>query len=829
MSKANRFGSVCTFLIVLQPSLELAPMKSSHLSMLRSFVNDSSIQSASSLQSNSDRPTPSAGRLVIIDAGVEHVQSLVRGVLDGTTVAVLNADQDGVQQITTLLHESLGITSVHLVSHGSPGSLVLGNSRLGLDMGDRHAELIQSWSRILADQPLLIYGCGVAAGAVGQAFVNQLQQLTQAHIAASTRPVGGGADGNWTLDYATSLMQEPLAFQPELMATYSATFVAPLPPPGATSTTNTITNSTPVAISDSSTVTSTLLVSGLAPYLWDLDLRTFITHTWSADLDITLTSPQGTVVTITTDNGSNNDNVFNGTIWDDDGGTPVTDNSFSNGVTASPLTPEGAFGAFIGENPNGVWTIEITDDVGGDTGNLNQWSLSLTTLPAAPSTTTTSFNDPTAAAIADNGTINRTLAVSGLEGFITDVNLRTFITHTFAADLDITLISPAGTSVTISTDNGSSNDNVFNGTIWDDSAAETATDFAYSNGVVAPSLSPEEALAAFIGENPNGTWTLQIADDTAGEIGDLNSWSLDIQTGGFPTVNLAAGPTPSEGGSAHGAFVVNLDRPAQAGGLTLQTSLGGTASPADFLLAAGTNVSAIAANSITIAAGATTATVVVIPTDDSVVDPGETITLNLANGVGYSVGANSSAALTIADNEGNFVGTPGNDVLQGLSGDDSISGLGGSDRLNGLDGDDRIKGGGGNDRLNGGRDNDILKGGGGDDRLNGGDGDDLLNGGSGNDRLNGGRGSDRLIGGRGDDILKGGTDSDLFVLKTGNGFGFIQDFNLGEDLIKLSGSLSFGDLDLTQQGNNTILSVGNDVLAELRGIQANQLSAANFA
>lgn len=51
-------------------------------------------------------------------------------------------------------------------------------------------------------------------------------------------------------------------------------------------------------------------VSGAGTYLWDVNLSTFITHTASNDLDITLTSPAGTVVTITTDNGGTNDNCL---------------------------------------------------------------------------------------------------------------------------------------------------------------------------------------------------------------------------------------------------------------------------------------------------------------------------------------------------------------------------------------------------------------------------------------------------------------------------------------------------------------------------------------
>ena len=54
--------------------------------------------------------------------------------------------------------------------------------------------------------------------------------------------------------------------------------------------------------------------------------------------------------------------------------------------------------------------------------------------------------------------------------FTCGVTLMTHITHTFAADLDMTLMSPAGTVVTLTTDNGAGNDNVFNGTLWYDKA-----------------------------------------------------------------------------------------------------------------------------------------------------------------------------------------------------------------------------------------------------------------------------------------------------------------------------------------------------------------------
>ena len=94
---------------------------------------------------------------------------------------------------------------------------------------------------------------------------------------------------------------------------------------GCAGTTTTFTNSTPVPIPSVGTpvITSQITVSGVDSYLWDLDVQTFITHTFCADLDITLTSPAGRVVTLTTDNGSSRDNLFNGTVWDDQAKTPA--------------------------------------------------------------------------------------------------------------------------------------------------------------------------------------------------------------------------------------------------------------------------------------------------------------------------------------------------------------------------------------------------------------------------------------------------------------------------------------------------------------------------
>ena len=302
--------------------------------------------------------------------------------------------------------------------------------------------------------------------------------------------------------------------------------------PGAcTATTSNFSDSPGTPITTGVPISATLPVATADTYVWDVDLTTEIPHTFAADLDITLTSPAPTTITITTDNGAGNDDIFVGTLWDDFALLPVTDFPHVNLVTSTPLQPEGAFGAFIGEDPNGTWTLDIADDAGGDDGTLVSWSLDVTTLDAAPIFVgPTNFAAAPGLAITNGAPVSAPITVAGLETFICDVNLTTNITHTFASDLDITLTSPNLTVVVITTDNGSGNDDIFAGSVWDDDAPTGVTDFIHVNLVTSTPLQPEGAFGAFIGQDPNGIWTLDITDDASGDDGTLVSWSLDITT-----------------------------------------------------------------------------------------------------------------------------------------------------------------------------------------------------------------------------------------------------------------------------------------------------------
>jgi len=301
-------------------------------------------------------------------------------------------------------------------------------------------------------------------------------------------------------------------------------------------------------------VSSTILITGVGPYLWDVGVQTYLTHSRSSELSVTLTSLAGTVVTLTSGNGGNNADVFDGTVWDDqaDPGGQVpyasnaglaTDRSYVSGATATPLVPEEALGAFGGENPNGLWTLTIADSTAGHVGALGGWSLAIAALPSPPvvfAHLSPASSGP--AAIPDNGTLVSTVAVPGGVGsHVCRIEVDTSIDHPSSGQLQMTLQSPAGRIVTLTTNNGGAGSNASSATRWDDRANPggslpyatndgLATDQAYVSGNVATPLVPEESLAAFDGENPAGTWTLTIHDGVPGGTGTLQSWTLHLTT-----------------------------------------------------------------------------------------------------------------------------------------------------------------------------------------------------------------------------------------------------------------------------------------------------------
>ncbi|BBD69636.1 hemolysin-type calcium-binding region [Nostoc commune NIES-4072] len=173
--------------------------------------------------------TAKTHNLVFIDTAVEDYQSLANGVTPNTKVFFITPTQNGIKEITKILaYHGQNLTSIHIVAHGVPGCLYLGNTRLGLDTLNNYQEQLQQWQQLTSKpkfENLLLYSCNLAAGDAGAEFITKLHQLTGLNIAASRERVGTAAlGGNWKLEVCTAQMEVSLAFTQTTQQAYTGVF-----------------------------------------------------------------------------------------------------------------------------------------------------------------------------------------------------------------------------------------------------------------------------------------------------------------------------------------------------------------------------------------------------------------------------------------------------------------------------------------------------------------------------------------------------------------------------------------------------------------------------
>src|SRR5262249_18414814 len=133
----------------------------------------------------------------------------------------------------------------------------------------------------------------------------------------------------------------------------------------------------PKVIADNTTITSNSpTISGAGAVTKAVVTIGNITHTYDGDLVLTLIAPNNATVLLANRRGTGGDNFIN-TVFDDAAATPI-------GSGTAPFTgsfkPEGPLSALNGVSANGVWMLQVADQANIDTGFLNSWSLTLTTL-----------------------------------------------------------------------------------------------------------------------------------------------------------------------------------------------------------------------------------------------------------------------------------------------------------------------------------------------------------------------------------------------------------------------------------------------------------------
>lgn len=118
-------------------------------------------------------------------------------------------------------------------------------------------------------------------------------------------------------------------------------------------------------------------------------------HSWVGDLTITLTSPQGTSVTLVNRPGGslNGGNNFCGTVFDDAAATSIQNITSGGAPYTGTFKPASPLAALKGEDPNGTWTLHVTDSAASDVGSVRAFTLNLTSYDCS-SPTITRLNVP---------------------------------------------------------------------------------------------------------------------------------------------------------------------------------------------------------------------------------------------------------------------------------------------------------------------------------------------------------------------------------------------------------------------------------------------------
>ncbi|MFI3156460.1 MAG: DUF4347 domain-containing protein [Methylococcaceae bacterium] len=151
--------------------------------------------------------TAQTNQLIIIDSQVTDWQNLASSAAPDALLLILDSSSDGLTQISDYLaalpQDVVPLQSIHIISHGSEGSLRLGSSTLtGSNLSLYRKQLASLGHALTEDGDILLYGCNVGKGLEAEVFISALAEATRADVAASSDLTGSAnKGGDWVLEH----------------------------------------------------------------------------------------------------------------------------------------------------------------------------------------------------------------------------------------------------------------------------------------------------------------------------------------------------------------------------------------------------------------------------------------------------------------------------------------------------------------------------------------------------------------------------------------------------------------------------------------------------
>lgn len=173
---------------------------------------------------------PARVEIVFVESSIEDYETLLADVNLNATVVLLDSSRDGIEQIAEYLADRQNVDAIHIVSHGSEGSLQLGTATLdAASMEERYAGLLsQIGSHLSEASDILVYGCDFGKGEAGQEAAMRLSVLTGADVSASEDLTGAAElGGDWDLEWASGQIEAGIVFGEQAQYDFEYLLAAP--------------------------------------------------------------------------------------------------------------------------------------------------------------------------------------------------------------------------------------------------------------------------------------------------------------------------------------------------------------------------------------------------------------------------------------------------------------------------------------------------------------------------------------------------------------------------------------------------------------------------
>jgi autotransporter-associated beta strand protein len=808
--------------------------------------------------------------LVLIDARVPEPKLLLAALVEPCRVVWVPRVADGLGALRRALKDGGGPPrSVHVISHGAPGRLLLGRGRVDAATVRQRVVELAEIRRALAGAPVAVYGCSVGAGESGREFVSALAAAFGGRVIASSTPTGAAAcGGDWILDVGAGDAFDaptPGAVVPVVARARAAAW------PGllvdiTTTAGDTSAGSLGLAAQSSNATYNFVDLSGtitLASAITPPNPGSSITWTYGGSTtaltivgaavsttNVGMTADIGAGNTLTIDSditGGNSFQVNSGTLvlsGMSTGSLEVTgtgtlsvasNGSLGNTVTLNGGTLEVTGAVTISRNivlgsSNG--TISTTADVTfsgvvSGSGTLTKTGTNTVTL----SGTNTHSGNITVSAGTLNMASGNALSDTGIVNVAAGANLDlNGATATIGALTGSGAVNVGGGAMTLSNAGASSFSGTINGTgtfaVASGATLGGTSTFTIpvtiaSGGTIAPGNSPGTISTSNLTLASGSTASMEINGTTAG-----TQYDQIVVTG---TVNVSGATlSPSFGyTSSTGQSYILIDND---GADAVTGTFSGLAEGASFTANGRTYQISYA--------GSTGNDIVLTDVGQATFSTSTATSIFGTDGDNRLFGTNSTDLIQAGQGADVVYALDGADSLSGGTGADDVHGHGGIDLIYGNQGSDVLYGNQGADTMFGGQDADTVFGGQDADVIYGNLGDDIVYGNYGSDILYGGAGDDTLFGGQGVDWIYTGSGADKVVVGDAGATDVIVDFDVaGGDrlLIKtnINGQMISTGAELVARASDNAhgdaeIDLGGGYLVRLIGVKSSELTADYF-